>query len=97
MALTVIIPKPSRTHTETTTLRKVGRKLAVYGVVNRGPQTAQSVWHVMNPGRFAVPVLSNGETSTSVGTAMCGREVETNGYAQDFSPPNLCPACAERI
>jgi hypothetical protein len=71
----------------------VGRKLAVLGVDNDDPT---GPWHILKPGTFGAPLI--GDTQT-VGTALCGRWVITNGYAADFAPSHqdLCGACSERL
>jgi len=73
-------------------LLMVGGKLAVFGVDTTGDPRW---WHILRPGRFNVPVLGE---SLSVGTSVCGRNVTTNGYPQDFTPTgDLCPACRGQL
>lgn len=72
----------------------VGRRLAVLGV---DPDNPGGAWHVMRPGRFAVPQI--GDAGKTIGHTMCGRAAITNGYAADFAPEGqaLCPGCAEQM
>jgi len=92
-----------------TRLRKVGGKLAVYGyreAPTRGATRKQADAqlrraHIVNPGSFTVPQVPNhpmaGESGLAHATALCGAPVVTNGYASDFTPPELelCPVCAK--
>ena len=75
-------------------LLQVGRRLAVLGV---DPDAPLGAWHVMRPGRFAVPQV--GDAGKTIGLAFCGRAAITNGYAADFAPEGqaLCPACREQM
>ena len=75
-------------------LLTVGRKLAVLGVDEANPL---GPWHIMQPGRFAVPQI--GDAGKTIGTTLCGSTAITNGYAADFAPTHqeTCPACAERL
>jgi hypothetical protein len=73
-------------------LIKVGQKLAVLGVDivdSTGP------WHITRPGTFNTPLLD--DLGKTVGKALCGRRVLTNGYAADFVPGDLCPGCREQL
>jgi len=75
-------------------LIQVGGKLAVLGVDMNSPMGA---WHIMRPGGFNVPQI--GDQGKTIGSALCGRHVLTNGYASDVTPEagELCPACNERL
>lgn len=92
-----------------TRLRKVGGQLAVYGyreAPTPGASKAQANRqlaraHIVNPGTYTVPQVPNhpmaGESGLAHATALCGTPVVTNGYASDFTPPELelCPVCAK--
>src|SRR4051812_10965983 len=92
-----------------TRLRRVGGMLAVYGyreTPTRGATKAQAERqlaraHIVNPGSYTVPQVPNhpmaGESGLAHALALCGIPVVTNGYAADFTPPELelCPVCAK--
>ena len=94
-----------------TQLRKVGRKLAVYGWIDQSgirPEWSDARKsrelaraHIVNPGTYNVPQVPNhglsGDSGLSYGRALCGIRVATNGYCNDFTPPelSLCPVCAK--
>lgn len=75
-------------------LLQVGRRLAVLGV---DPNNPLGPWHIMQPGRFAVPQV--GDHGKTIGMTLCGAAAITNGYAADFAPAHqeTCPACRERL
>lgn len=75
-------------------LLTVGRRLAVLGVI---AEDLGGPWHVMKPGRHAIPQV--GDAGKTVGVTMCKRWAITNGYSADFAPPDgqLCPACREQM
>lgn len=75
-------------------LIQVGGRLAVLGVDEANPL---GPWHIMEPGRFAVPQV--GDAGKTIGTTLCRHHAITNGYAADFAPTHqeLCPACRERL
>jgi hypothetical protein len=70
-------------------LRFVGRKAAVYGV-NHG----NVWWHIMRPGTFTP---NQNVWHYCVGRTFCGGHAVTNGYAQDYRPGDVCPACLEQL
>ena len=92
-------------------LRKVGRKLAVYGWIDqsglrpewsaarKSAELARA--HIVNPGSYSVPQVANhefsGQSGLSYGRSLCGIRVATNGYCNDYTPPelSLCPVCAK--
>lgn len=92
-----------------TRLRRVGGKLAVYGYreapsPGATPEQAERQLaraHIVNPGTYTVPQVPNhpmaGESGLAHARALCGVPVVTNGYASDFTPPELelCPVCAK--
>lgn len=92
-----------------TRLRRVGGRLAVYGyreAPTKGATRAQASKqlaraHIVNPGSYTVPQIPNhpmaGESGLAHARALCGAPVVTNGYASDFTPPELelCPVCAK--
>lgn len=73
-------------------LIKVGMRLAVLGVDIDNPARP---WHIAKPGSFNAPLLE--DMGKTVGTSLCNRRCITNGYAADFVPGDLCPACREQI
>ena len=94
---------------QVTRLRKVGGRLAVYGyreVPTPGATKEQAERqlaraHIVNPGTYTVPQIPNhpmaGDSGLAHATSLCGIPVVTNGYAADFTPPELelCPVCAK--
>ena len=83
-----------------TRLRRVGGKLAVYGVVEKGNERELAEWHIVNPGTFTVPQIAAhpgyGSWGLAHGRALCGKAIVTNGHAADHTPPerSLCKRCA---
>lgn len=92
-----------------TRLRKVGGQLAVYGyreapsprATKEQAEKQLARAHIVNPGTYTVPQVPNhpmaGESGLAHARALCGVPVVTNGYASDFTPPELelCPVCAK--
>jgi hypothetical protein len=92
-----------------TRLRKVGGRLAVYGYreapsPGATPEQAEKQLaraHIVNPGSYAVPQVPNhplaGESGLAHARSLCGIPIVTNGYAADFTPPDLelCPVCVQ--
>jgi hypothetical protein len=90
-------------------LRRIGRKLAVYGWIDSvnpkwsaaRQQRELARAHIVNPGSYSVPQVPNhdlsGDSGLSYGRSLCGIRVATNGYCNDFTPPelSLCPVCAK--
>ena len=91
-----------------TQLRRVGGKLAVYGyreaptvgATRKQAERQLARAHIVNPGTYTVPQVANhpmaGESGLAHATALCGIAIVTNGFASDFTPPELelCPVCA---
>lgn len=74
-----------------------GGKLATLGVLHGAVTAAQAHWwHVARPGTIGVP---DPLTRMTFATSFCRRNIVTNGYASDFTPPDgaLCPACKEQL
>jgi hypothetical protein len=83
-----------------TKMLRVGGRLAVLGIANLNGEPDISRWHVMQPGTWTAPQIGGaGNAGLTVGRTLCGRHAQTNGYAQDYRPPDgaLCPACSERL
>ncbi len=80
-----------------TKLIRVGGKLATLGVLHGAVTNTQAHWwHVARPGTIGHP---DPLTRMTFATALCRRNIVTNGYAADFHPPDgaLCPACKELL
>lgn len=86
--LGVVAPKPPPR------LVKIGGKLAVLGVDRQNPR----LWHFLRPGSWDAPQTQSNETLAH-GKALCGKLVESNGYASDFVPAegSWCPACKAQL
>lgn len=92
-----------------TRLRKVGGQLAVYGyreapsprATKEQAEKQLARAHIVNPGTYTVPQVPNhpmaGESGLAHARSLCGLPIVTNGYAADFTPPELvlCPVCAK--
>ncbi len=78
-------------------LIRVGGKLATLGVLHGATSNAQARWwHIARPGTIGHP---DPVTRMTFATSLCRRNIATNGYASDFTPPDgaLCPACREQL
>ena len=92
--------RPTEAHPRARSLVKlirVGGKLATLGVLH-GAVTAEQAkwWHVARPGTVGHP---DPLTRMTFATALCRRNIVTNGYASDFAPPDgtMCPACKAQL
>lgn len=89
-------PNPEVTR-RLTTLIRVGGKLATLGVLHGAVTANQSKWwHIARPGTIGHP---DPLTRMTFATSLCRRNIVTNGYASDFTPPAgvLCPGCREQV
>lgn len=78
-------------------LIRIGGKLATLGVLHGATSNAQARWwHLARPGTIGHP---DPLTRMTYATSLCRRNIVTNGYASDFTPPDgaLCPACREQL
>lgn len=80
-----------------TKLIRMGGKLALLGVL-AGPadNTTMRWWHVARHGTVGA---RDALTGLAYATSLCRRNIVTNGYCSDFTPPtgSLCPACHEQL